>query len=257
MALLDKAVPSETYAGQIGCFFLYGPPGVGKTELAAGAPNPIWFDFERSTDTLANSRFPKYRQIPVLRVPKDLPDMQTFIKAVKEAVKSDFETIVIDSVTRLQRYQMNEYLQVQEGAGASVLNYTKELIKSGRNHYTAQIQDWGFSTNLLDELFMTLDGCGKNIILIGHDKTDKDDLTGQIKTSFALTPALSGAIASLVSVVGYMDVKKRPGLNQPPMRILKLNPQGREVAKNRLGLMDPEIIDPTWDKIIQLVKGSK
>ena len=252
--ILEKAVPSSTYTGQVGCLFLYGPPGGGKTEFAAGAPKPIWFDFERSTDTLANSRFPEYRKIPVLRNGTHFKNMQEFITGVKEAVASpDFETIVIDSVTRLQRFQMLEYLMVKEGATAKELNYTKELVNASRTHYKAEIQDWGFSTNLLDELFGVLDKSGKTIILIGHDITEKDELTGIIHTRFALTPALAGAVASLVSVVGYLKAANKPG--KGIVRTLTVNPTGKEISKNRLGLLDPVIEEPTWEKLTQLIKG--
>lgn len=51
MGILDKAKPADELPRWMK-LLLYGPPGAGKTELAAGAPKPFFLDFERSTETL-------------------------------------------------------------------------------------------------------------------------------------------------------------------------------------------------------------
>lgn len=241
--------------------FLYGQMGSGKTYFVGDAPKPLWFDFENSTDTLATSGNPKHKSIQVLKWGKDFKDFEEFCKALKEVGQDTnnewCETVVLDSTTAMQFLQMQEGLLAQEGASAQVLNYKRELAKNGsKSHYRAEIQDWGFSTNLLNEIFYYLNGLQKNIVLIGHDMTEKDELTGTINTRMALTPSLAGKVGSLVSVVGYLTVKK--GLQgQDPKRKLIVNPYGREAAKNRLGIVHPDIEDPSWDKLHKLFMESR
>lgn len=256
----DKAQPVTEIDPYIR-MFLYGPMGSGKTYLIGDAPKPLWFDFENSTDTLATSGNPKHKQAQVLKWGKDFKDFEQFCEALREVVADTnnnwCETVVLDSTTAMQALQMQEALLVQEGASAKVLGYKKEFAKDRvSSHYKAEIQDWGFSTNLLNEIFYVLNGLQKNLVLIGHDVTEKDELTGAINTRMALTPSLAGKVGSLVSVVGYLTVKK--GLQgQDPKRKLIVNPYGREAAKNRLGVIHPEIEDPSWDKIYKLFTESR
>ena len=81
---------------------LAGDPGAGKTVMAAGAPEPIWFDSERSVDTLRF--YPEYQGIPYIKLRSidgsNRANRWTKVKKlVKEAVEcGSYGTIVIDTV---------------------------------------------------------------------------------------------------------------------------------------------------------------
>jgi hypothetical protein len=71
---------------------LYGPPGVGKSSMAAEAPSPIFIPCERGLDQITTSKFP---------TPKTLAEFGSYLKAIEEE-ENDFQTVVIDTADALE-----------------------------------------------------------------------------------------------------------------------------------------------------------
>jgi len=239
-SVLTKARPISDVEAYIK-WLLYGSKGAGKTYLAGRAPKPLFFDFERSTETLRYSE--ETKNVPVLQAGIDFNSAQDIIDTVKAAIKSNYETLVFDTATRMQIFQMQEYMLAIEAADVK-----KNGDKSTRTHYLPYQGDFRYSTELLDELFMILQQAPIHVVFTAHArnvyKTKSDqtlELTGIIPD---LTPALSGRLSGLVNVVGYME--SSPDVQGRQKRKLYVNPGMIIEAKNRLGIQELSLDNPTF-----------
>lgn len=207
---------------------LYGPPGVGKTTLAAHAPKPFFVDLERSTETLrGDKRFAHVK----FHKPKS---MQEVDEIVKEFPKSEFETLVIDTGTRLQFFQIHE-------------NMVEVASKNqSRDVHIPLFQEYRKSSEYLDEIFVKCQDMDKHLIIIAHERETTNDEGVVTKISPELTPAIAGRINGLLNVTAHYSIKPGIGTN-PDKRILRVNPTGKIVAKNRLQIADSVIENPTID----------
>jgi len=78
---------------------VYGPPGIGKTTLASEFPNPVFLQIEDGTPgDLELTSFGKIDSFPQL--------MEAFRALYSEA--HEFKTVVVDSISELQRLIFNE-----------------------------------------------------------------------------------------------------------------------------------------------------
>jgi hypothetical protein len=130
---------------------IYGPGGIGKSTLAALAPNPVFLDIEQGTHNLD--------------VPR-VEGMETFadVRAVLQSNALDgYDTIVLDSATRAEEMAAAHTLaHVKNEKGATVKNLEAYGFGKGYQHL--------YDTFLL--LLADLDRQvqrGRNVILIAHD----------------------------------------------------------------------------------------
>lgn len=229
MGILEKAKTIDEIPAWIK-FCLYGPQGAGKTYLAASAPNPFWIDFERSTETLR--AMPKeYHSIPIFKPTK----MQEVFDLLPEFSKSDYQTLVLDTGTRMQFFQLTEDMQAVVRKNSS------------RDVYLPLFQEFRRSSEMLDSLFVKLQDMEKHVIIICHETYDyegKEDERKLVKIRPDLTPAVAKKLNGLLNVTGYLESKPGLGTN-PAKRVLTVNQSGKIVAKNRLGITATSIDNPT------------
>ena len=217
---------------EYGKYLIYGAPGTRKTTFASTFPNPVWIDLERSTDTLRHIHAPE--GIAVMRPKK----MQEIIDIIKDFPKSEFETLVVDTATRLQIFQLAEQM--------------KDMIakNSSRDKYLPYQADYRRSGALLDELFSALQECDKNVVIIAHQKTFIDEETKRVTAVRPdLTPRLADAVSGLLNCVGYSEVKNN-------VQIMHFNSFGKVFAKNRLNIQEP-ITNPTYENCFHTTKKEK
>jgi len=136
---------------------IYGPSGMGKTTLAAMAPDPVFIGVDDGGGLIPN---PKTGE-PVLHV----PGIETFADvraALQSNVFDDHASIVLDTVTMLQYW---------------VLPYMFQTIKHDKTGTPTSIEDYGYGKgyrHLFDTMHLILTDCerllhkGKNIILIAQ-----------------------------------------------------------------------------------------
>jgi hypothetical protein len=136
---------------------LYGPPGIGKSELGSLAPNPIVLDLQDET-----------RHLNVPRVPTDRlrtwDDLRSAIRA--KALWENFATVVIDNITRAQQ-MCSEWVvaNVPDSKGQKV--DTLEGYGYGKG-YQILADTFRLLLQDLDEVRRA----GKHIVLVAHDTTE-------------------------------------------------------------------------------------
>lgn len=220
---------------------LYGPPGSGKTSFAAQAPRPLFLDFERSTEVLRYT--PGYENTEVL-VPKSVAD---FHAAIKDAPGAGFETIVIDSISQLQDFQLEKHM-------AEKFKDKKGDIK----RYLPLFQEFRISTEVMKEAFRILQGMDINVILVAHARTHtekRESAAGEtvdrpVAIGPEMTPRVNEAARRLLNVLAYYE-KEYNAIKKETVRKLYLNDSGLIRAKNRLGIQEIYLENPSWKTLFK------
>lgn len=211
---------------------LYGPPGAGKTFFAGHAPDPVWIDVERSTETFR--RIPELSKIPIF-VPKDFEEMFNFCKEV--VAKKSHKTIVIDTMGRAQDNQVRDYLRVET---------SKPNVN--RSRYLALWGDYRVSTNMIDEMFVFLQTADIHVIIIAHDEEVWNFETKTlVRIKPDITPTLAKSLTGLINVVAYLQADT--DISGRITRKLVVNPYNKIIAKNRLNIQEPSIPNPTFQGV--------
>jgi len=130
---------------------IYGSGGIGKSSLAALAPNPVFIDIESGTRELDVRRF---------------DGIETFedLRALLHSDKLDgFQTIVLDSATKAEEL---------------AIAFTLATIPHEKGHYIQRLEGYGFSKGLghvYDTYMLLLQDLDRqirkerNVVLIAHD----------------------------------------------------------------------------------------
>ena len=139
---------------------LYGEPGIGKTSLAASFPAPVFLQIEDGTPSdLELSSFGK---------------IETFGEVMESlaalyAEKHDYQTIVIDSISELQRLVFKETCERGDDKGNKKTNIEDFGYGKGYVYATRVWQDF------IDGLDALRRDIGMTIVLIAHATVDRFD----------------------------------------------------------------------------------
>lgn len=220
---------------------VYGNPGVGKTVFGATAPNPLFLDVERGTISLRNH--PEYAKTKVLPI-KAFSDLYDLFWKIQEGHPffDSIDTFVLDTVSELQKKQMDELL--------------KQAAKrdKNRNPYLPFQADYKENTEAIRRLILAFLDIDKHLIILCHAMEDKDD-TGTIIMRPAVTPKLSGTLEGIVDVLGHMtaEMDDKGGIEK---RYLQVAPSRRVKAKTRLGGLPGMIENPTFTMFLDKEKDA-
>ena len=207
---------------------LYGQAGSGKTRFCADAPNPFWFDFESSTETLRH--WPEYKDIPCKK-PANVEELRRDVAAA--ILDPDIDTVVIDSITTSLDYYLRQRM---------------EKVAAKRDKYELYEADYKYATQVFTDLFGFLQDAPIHVVIIGHERTFRDADTGAITNIVPdVTPRLQQAVTRLVNVVGYMET--RTSAQKGNSRRLYVNRTHTIEAKNRLNIQETYIDNPNWKEL--------
>lgn len=188
---------------------LYGDPGVGKTRFSATAPNPIFLEFDPEGElSIIDSGLPLF-------VIKSMVELRRAWGWVWKHQK-EFDTIVVDSVTNLQRLGVDE-----------IVDPTQLDVEQ---------RDWGRSFRQMRGLIMGLTKIKKNVIFICSERF-RDD---KIRTLKIAVPNVTPSVASLLNdhcrVIGRMSVRvERVGEVKKLVPVITVYNSGRFWGKDTSG----------------------
>lgn len=179
-------------------FLLVGQPGICKTSLSYSAPKPILLDFDKGAHRATNRG--------------DTLVIDTW-KDVVELMESDdaldaYESVVVDTVGRC--------LDVMT---AHIATTDPKKAPGG----TLSQQGWGVLKTMFRNWMSALRAKGKHVILLAHDKEDKDGDVRVVRADIA--GGSYGEVMKVADFVGYLYLSGKD-------RVLDFNPTDRYVGKN-------------------------
>ena len=149
-------------------YLFYSAEGVGKSTLAAAAPEPIFMDIEDGTARLDVARYP-FHDGRSGHLPQTYADVLAGIEDLRDT-DHGYKTLVIDTVDRLETLLWDGACEYYSGTKDEAFNKkggTLESIESfgyGKG-YTVALQWWHRLCSRLDALRRERD---MGIILLGH-----------------------------------------------------------------------------------------
>jgi len=229
---------------------IYGVPGIGKTTAASFAPKPLYIDLEAGSS-----------ELDVARLKGTFKTKEQIVSALRYFLKSDFETVVLDTAQEVETILIRHMLDPDNknpDKHFSVLD-----IPYGKG-YEYLIGEW----RDLIKIFDLLNSNGKNVLLLGHETSQKyEDPTSENYDRFnvSLNKKAVGFVTgkmdfvlfarhevSLVDRKGSMDKKRAIGSGK---RVLHCEETPTIVAKNRFNL--PATMPFDGKKLFELIEGRK
>lgn len=216
---------------------IYSDPGGRKTTFTGTIPANLIHDVEEGTSVLK-------APLPILKKDvKVLPytsfyQVEELIKRLQEKAPGldPFETYTVDSMSALHKRGLAETVE-------------REWKKSPTtvNRYVAETEHHTENNEHIRRLVDAMKDLDRNIVITAHARSvaQKD---GSIKIYPDFSEKLANTLAGIMDIVGYMTVKEVDGKTVGVMRV-KSN--GFIACKTRFTNMPSELIDPTWDMIMQ------
>lgn len=242
-------------------FVIYGRSNTGKTTLASTFPGPILFlDVrDRGTDSIAD-----VEDIDVMKIHtfEDFEKVYWFLKKHPKRYK----TVVVDTMSMLQQ------IVIQERAAEN-----KKDVSEAGSWGSMTKKDWGDVSALMKEWvinYRDLTDVGINVVFIAQDRVfnvgeDEDEDNNAIAPEVgpALSPSIAKVLNASVTVIGNTFIrekkveKKVEGKKVVKKKIqycLRIGPNPTyvtKVRKPRSVTAPAYIVDPTYEAIIEVIKG--
>lgn len=247
----EEVLTSETLGGlkvepvskrpQAVNMLIYGDPGVGKTVLAGSASKvenmaPVLFiDVEGGTMSLRN----KYPDVDVVRV-SNWQDMTAIYNDIASS-ESKYKTIVIDSLTEIQKFSM--------------YNIMRDLVNSDpdRDPDVPGIREWGKNAEQIRRFVRAFRDLPVNTIFTALAATDKDQKTGAVLSRPYLSGKLASEVAGFLDIVCFMYIRIVDG---EVRRLMLTSSTDSCVAKDRSDSLPPVLEEPDMQTIHQIVTGN-
>lgn len=216
----------------------YGPPGGGKTVMAAKGPPSVHMDAD-GTGTLSLLNHPEL--VSRLRIMRPV----TLTKAldVLEAKLANHpkmewcQTITIDTIDALAGINLVDIIR-------------KDTAKSGhenRDQIGAQ-RDYKFNTADMKRLIELVVAVPCNVVVLAHDEELRDDATGAVTHAPYLSKSVRSFVEQKFDVFGYMT--SDTDIQGNMTRQMRLQGTPRIKAKTRIGGLPAVLADPSLEIFI-------
>jgi len=228
----------------------YADYGVGKTTFAASACDDprtspqLVLDFEGGAPLRYLDKDPKTYTIRTIRSIKDLNAYYDYLRKGNHPYKS----VSLDSMTEIQKLGLYEFVY---GPGMTYEDMFKGNMLEIK---TAEIQHWGKSGTQMAMIIRAFRDLPMHVFFTCLSQTMKDEVTGLITTTVALPGKQADEIPGIPDIVGYMEMERpKPGTNDAPRRIMRVQPNGKVKAKDRTHALGAGLYDPTVTKMLDLI----
>lgn len=232
---------------------LYGPPGIGKTRLAATAGEiyyTLFYDTEKGAKTIkqlpkeikenivivSHTEFSDLNDIYQMLSKNNTPDKwEAYFKkkGIDFKPKKAFECVVIDTFTELQRKMVEQLNKTDLTA----------FMKDPARYTPLRIQDWGAISDLTIMTIKAFCELPMTFIATCHEELKVDDVSG---STFG-APKLYGKIQQ--DFGKYFDIMAHQVMTQKNEFAIATVPHGKYQAKNRDGLQ-PVIVNPVFKNLL-------
>lgn len=179
-------------------FLIFGQPGIMKTSLAYSAKDTLLLDFDRGAHRAINRK-----DTLVIDSWADVADLLEHTD-----VLAPYSTVAVDTVGRC--------LDVMT---ADIIRETPKYGPGGN----LSMQGWGVLKKRFQTFMATLRTLGKDVVLIAHDKEDKDGDTRVVRPDIA-----GGSYGEVMKVADFVAYAYMAGRD----RVLDFNPTDRWIGKN-------------------------
>lgn len=219
-------------------FVIYGPNGVGKTDLSSRFPGPLFIDIEKN---LGHIKSITHEDIGGTF--NSLTEFHQFIKALEVSPKLEFHTLILDSIHTFETKVIRPQICLEEGVECV------EAIAWGKGI--------GKITQCWSQVFAALEriSISRNmtIILIGHDCLDKvtdtdKNITYPYKRPLINEKSVQNLLnwSTCVLYLNYnFNVSKQSSDNSLGIpkekggRLIYASPDAGFIAKNQYGITQP------------------
>jgi hypothetical protein len=165
---------------------LYGKPGAGKTYAASRSPRPIFLLTEANGLQSIRVANPKAAVFQVNTADK----LREFMRAARngELRSAGFETIVVDSLTEVQRLLQDELLSAKPNPADGM-----------------SLQDYGLLSERMRGFFRALRDLDHDVVATALDEEQVEEANGEIHVRPGFTGKKTGSdAAQYFNVVGYV-----------------------------------------------------
>ena len=223
-------------------FTIYGGAGIGKTNLAATFPKPIFIRFEDGMQS-----------IPSTSRPDAFPVAHSFADATSQLMaliseEHDYKTLVIDSITKAERIFIEEIVQGSSKSGTNQFD-NKALAKAGGGYGAGYQILSNYHQRIRNACGILAEKKNINIVFIGHADIETIDLPDQQQYQrYGLKMNKQGVSHYVddVDIVGFLrletfvmtDDNKKSKARSSGDRILQCNAAASSISKNRMGITD-------------------
>lgn len=222
---------------------IYGEPGAGKTYLGGTAQDhedtqpALVLDVEGGTVTLR-----RRADIDVIQIRK-MSQIEGVHNELKKRKMPHYKTVIIDSLTELQKLDMRTVMQEQ---------YNRK--PDSTDLYVPSQREWGKSGERVRMIVRAFRDLECNVICTCLLASDKDEKTG-ITTFFPSLPGkLRSEIPGFFDIVGYLRAVDQGG-EIGITRVVQFAKTEKVIAKDRTGTLDDIVHSPSiplmWDTIHQ------
>jgi len=179
-------------------FLVFGQPGIGKTSLAYSTQAPLLLDFDSGAHRAVNRK-----DTLAIATWADVLELMNDGKALEP-----YATVIPDTVGRCLDVMTADIL--------------RESPKLGPNGNLSQ-QGWGVLKNRFRTWMASLRALGKDVLLVAHDKEDRDGDTRIVRPD--IVGGSYGEVLKVADFVGYCYMSGKD-------RVLDFNPTDRWIGKN-------------------------
>jgi hypothetical protein len=233
---------------------VYGVPGSGKTTLAATTADVphmrdvLMIDAESGSLSISDRndldiiRIANYTQMSkvheYLRLHcrhrdennlDGLRQLESRVRGVDVQNPRKYRTVIIDSLTEVQKYCMYHIMGVR--IGDRQLDVEPD---------TPEFKQWGQSSEMIRLLVRSFRDLPMNVIFVASEMTTEDEAKRQLRSP-NLPGKLSSEVQGFLDVVGHLQVA--PGEEGKVQRRLYLQPGRTFQAKNRFASLKVAYID--------------